>query len=196
MNIKRFYTANGEQEFLLKSYDGCEVPVGYSYEDDLQTRWECLRDLMNNSVFPIIYRLIDIEIPKYFYLHKNTLSSRVCAGQSVNIVDAKSLKEALRIVNSENNWHDSLNLDFFINIEFEAAHEYQQTKKYGCQLYITHGLETIQDVEDEEDFPIYYLYFGDEKTIIDIPFTTDQEDKIIGHFLGYLWQSEQDKESI
>lgn len=65
-------------------------------------------------------------------------------------------------------------------------------KQYGCQIYVTQGFETIHDVEEEVNFRVWYLYLAGEQILIDKPFTNEQEDKIIGTFLRWLCQSEDD----
>jgi len=192
--MKSFHTEDGPLEFPVKKYDGAEVPLGFYYESDIQSRWEQLNKLLTNSVLPIIKRLIDDEISKYFYLDEFSFTAKVYAGPFKKFVDSHSLDGALKMVISEYDYHDSLNDDFFINIEFDSLRIGNSRKQYGCQIHITNGSVGIQDVETEQEFYVWYLYVGGEKTTIDIPFTTDQENKIIGYYLRCLWQSEEDKE--
>ena len=192
---KSFHTCDGPLEFTLKNYDYTEVPVGFYYESDLHSRWEQLNKLLTNSVFPIVKRLIDDEIPKYFYLDEFTFSTKVYAGPCKKFVDSFTLDGALKKIIAEFNSYDSLNDDFFINFEFETLRINNSIKQYGCQIHITNGNESIQDVATEQEYYVWYLYIGGEKTTIDIPFTIDQENKIIGYYLRYLWQSEEDKKS-
>jgi hypothetical protein len=188
---RKFHTDNGVQKFYLKNYDGFKVPIGYYYESDLQERWKKISEIVKNSVIPIIERLIDFEIPKFFYLSESSISTLVYAGPFKMLINSKSIKEALQLVNQEYEFHDSLNLEFFINIEFETLEVHYQTKQYGCQILVTNGYEIVQNIKTDLDYKLWYLYLGNEKTLIDTAFTKDQENKIIGHFLGYLWQSEE-----
>jgi len=191
MKSKIFETCDGEQEFLLKIYDGCEVPIGFYYEDDIKVRWHQINKLLNSSVFPILHRLIDEEVSKYFYVDDYTFSSKLYAGPYKKLVDAFSLQDALQLVIKEFEFHNSLNDDFFINIEFQTLQKFGKIFKYGCQIRILTGYERVQD-DNENVYYIWYLYIGKEKTIIDSNFTLEEENKIIGHFLGYLWKSETD----
>lgn len=186
-----FNTSNGERDFFLKSYDGCEVPFGYYYESDLQEKWYQLNKLLTNSVFPLLYRLIDEEIPKYFTIDDMSFNAEVFAGPYKKYINGDSLDDSLKKVVEEFDFHNSLSEDFFINIEFETLKENGENKKYGCQILITNGSEIIQDIEEVNDFIIWYLYLGGEKTIIDSYFTLEQENNIIEYFLGNLKKSEE-----
>lgn len=190
MNKQKFNTSNGVYEFNLKIYDGSQVPVGYYYESDMFGRWVQLKELIKKSVLPVIQNFIYDVIPKYFYLNVNSLSVRVFAGPYKIEFDECSLEKSFEKLNNEFKNHDTHNFDFFINIEFMTCNAHVSLKKYGCQIYISVGSETIQDLEAENDFSVWYLYMGDEKTLIDVFFTKEQENKIIGTFLGRLWQSE------
>lgn len=151
-----------------------------------------VKELLNVSVFPIIEKLVNHVIPSKFILEELSFKSHVYSGRDAIHVNASSLNESLKIVNNEYNYHDSLNLDFFINIEFNANKSEHQTMKYGCQIRVLIGSETIQDVESENEYSIWYLYCGNQKTLIDIVFTIEQELNIIAYFINYLQQSEED----
>ncbi len=191
MNSKLFDTANGEKEFLLKTYDGSQVPIGHYYESDIFGRWQQINQVIHESVAPMMIRLLDIEIPKYFYLDDLSLQTEVFAGPFKHAIEKSSLTESIQEVCLNFEGWDSLNLDFFINLEFNSKVKDLKVSHYGCQISVSCGSETIQDVETENDYGVWYLYLGHEKTLIDSPFTKEQEDKIIGHYLGRLWKSEE-----
>lgn len=191
MNSKMFHTANGQEEFLLKSYDGSQVPIGHYYESDIFGRWQQINKVIHESVTPIITRLLDIEIPKYFYLDVLSLQTEVFAGPYKHAIKKSSLAESIQEVCLKFEGWESLNLDFFINLKFNSEIKDLKFGHYGCQISVSCGSETIQDEETVNDYIVWYLYMGQEKTLIDSPFTNEQEDKIIGHYLGSLWQSEK-----
>ena len=191
MNSKMFHTANGLEEFLLKSYDGSQVPIGHYYESDIFGRWQQINKVIQESVAPMMTRLLDIEIPKYFYLDVLSMDTKVFAGPYKHAIKKSSLADSIQEVCLKFEGWESLNLDFFINLEFKSEVKNLKIRHYGCQISVSCGSETIQEVETENDYGVWYLYLGQEKTLIDSPFTKEQEDKIIGHYLGYLWQSEE-----
>ena len=196
MNSKLFDTANGEKEFLLKTYDGSQVPIGHYYESDIFGRWQQINQVIHESVAPMMIRLLDIEIPKYFYLDVLSLQTEVFAGPLKHAIEKSSLAESIQEVCLKFEGWDSWNLDFFINLEFNSEAKDLKVSHFGCQISVSCGSETIQDVETENDYGVWYLYLGQEKTLIDSPFTNEQEDKIIGHYLGSLWQSEKKEFSL
>ncbi|MFN8318966.1 MAG: hypothetical protein U0V54_06025 [Saprospiraceae bacterium] len=191
MYSKMFHTANGQEEFLLKSYDGSQVPIGHYYESDIFGRWQQINKVIHESVAPVMTRLLDIEIPKYFYLDVLSMDTKVFAGPYKHAIKKSSMAESLQEVCLKFEGWDSWNLDFFINLEFNSNVKDLKVSHYGCQISVSFGSETIQEVETENDYGVWYLYLGQEKTLIDSPFTKEQEDKIIGHYLGCLWQSEE-----
>ena len=147
--------------------------------------------MIHESVTPIITRLLDIEIPKYFYLDVLSLQTEVFAGPYKHAIKKSSLAESIQEVCLKFEGWESLNLDFFINLKFNSEIKDLKFGHYGCQISVSCGSETIQDEETVNDYIVWYLYMGQEKTLIDSPFTNEQEDKIIGHYLGSLWQSEK-----
>ncbi len=191
MYSKMFHTANGQEEFLLKSYDGSQVPIGHYYESDIFGRLQQINKVIQESVAPVMIRLLDIEIPKYFYLDVLSLDTKVFAGPYKHAIKKSSLAESIQEVCLKFEGWESLNLDFFINLKFNSEIKDLKIGHYGCQISVSCGSETIQDVETENDYGVWYLYLGQEKTLIDSPFTKEQEDKIIGRYLGRLWQSEE-----
>lgn len=196
MNSKIFYTENGQKEFLLKSYDGSQVPIGHYYESDIFGRWQQINKVIHESLTHIITRLLEIEIPKYFYLDFLSLQTEVFAGPYKHAIKKSSLIESIQEVCLKFEGWDSWNLDFFINLEFNSKVKDLKVSHYGCQISVSCGSEIIQDIETENDYDVWYLYLGQEKTLIDSSFTIEQEDKIIGHYLGRLWQSEEMKISV
>lgn len=190
MISKLYNTANGEELLSLKEYDGCQVPSGFYYESDFQERLIMLKYHLINSVSPLLERLIDIEIPKFFYLKEYTLSTEIFGTNINTTIKTNSISKAFLKIDNE---FEYINTDYNLNINLEfQTYNNHKLMQYGCQINICLGDETIQDVETEIDYSAWYLYIGNEKTLIDAKFTNDQENKIIGTFLGWLYKSEEE----
>lgn len=189
MKKKIFHTDNGEEVFPLKTYDGSLVPLGYFYEDDFYDRLKIFQNQLTNSVFPIIKRLVESEIPNNFNLSDKGISIEIFGSNLKNVINENPLTHAFEKVISELEFLNTHNTDLYFNIEFKAR-ENRILKKYGCQVKANIGAETVQDLNIENDYSVWYIYLGNEKTIIETSFTPEQENKIINHFLNSLDEGE------
>lgn len=189
--LKIFDGSNGKETFQLKCYGDCVVPEGYYNESDAYGRRLQFLKLVGCSINPLLGRFIDEEISKYFYTEKHSFKGEVLILPFWEKLEANSIDEALRTIIEDKDPQHLYHNEIIININFETSRPGCLNKCYGWQISIIIGDETIYDPGSEDEFQIWYLYMGGEKTNLDTPFTEEQENKIIGHFLGYLWQSEE-----
>jgi hypothetical protein len=193
MKKKMFHTGNGSEVFELKTYDGSLVPLGYYYEDAYPERLKTFLHQLKESVFPVIERLVADEIPKFFYLSEKPVLLKVFGSHLKNTFELTSIKDIFQQIITVFEIKPTHDTDLFFNITFQAYNR-GKLKNYGCQIKVIIGPETIQDIETGNEYAVWYLYIGEGKTALDIPFSRNQEDKIIGCYLGMLWQSEENKE--
>lgn len=187
MNKHIYNKSNGIESFELKEYDGSIVPIGYYYESDIQGRLKEFKSQLNETVFPILERIIRIEIPKQFILTQDSISISIFGTNLRNENSYSSFEDFQKII-SEIEFLNNYEIDLYVNIEFTARNN-NKIDSYGCQIHIMVGSETIQDIMDDTDLTIWFLYLGSEKIILERRFNEEVVNNIINYFLDTLKKS-------
>lgn len=166
-------TGEGEKLVAFKKMGENEVPLGCFYDEG--DRYEALIKLLDVSIFPLVIR-VEASILEEFHLNPSQLQCSIFGWNKDLQADSIELgvfqiKEILRQF-GENNFRFFVNFDCTMEVDGSI-------QEWGTQLSILYGDEHWLDEDEADEYPVWFIYFNDEKTVLETPFTIEQEEAII-----------------
>lgn len=166
-------TGDGDTSVPFKRYGENIVPVGCFYDEG--ERYEALMELLLSSVFPLFYKLNE-RILTLFQCKQENISYDFALYNDQP--ETLSLSRGMRLIIEKLQRYRTDDFNLYLNIN--CTHDLSDKRQeWGKQIWLAFGDEHWYDEELDVEYPVWFLYIENEKTLLETPFSKKQADAII-----------------